>query len=105
MTLLLVVIVLAAAAVVLFWKPGYLNKTVFDQDALQDGVTMILTNAATDDPAGYGYDDVADVICPADAAVTAGDSFTCTATVDGAESTITVTVVDAEGTYKVGLPK
>jgi len=101
----LVVVVLAAAAVVLFWKPGYLSSTVFDQAAVQDGVTTILTNAPTDDPAGYGLDGVSDVVCPSGVKVTAGATFTCTLTQDGSDKSVTVTIVDDSGTYKVGLPR
>jgi hypothetical protein len=102
---ILVVVVLAAAAVVLFWKPGYLNSTVFDQTAVQDGVTTILTNAPTDDPAGYGLDGISDVTCPSGVKVKAAATFTCTLTQDGADKSVTITIVDDSGTYKVGMPR
>ena len=101
---LLAVVVLAAAAVVLFWKPGFLNTTVFDKTALQQGVTSILTNAATDNPSGYGLSDVANVTCPSGVKVKAGDTFTCTLTQAGADKSVTVTIVDGSGAYKVGIP-
>ncbi|MEO7127174.1 MAG: DUF4333 domain-containing protein [Nakamurella sp.] len=103
--LILVVVVIAAAAVVLLWKPGYLRTTVFDQVAVQKGVTTILTNAPTANPAGYGLDGVQDVTCPSGVAVKASETFTCTLTMDGASKSVVVTIVDDSGTYKVGLPR
>lgn len=98
------VAVLAAAAVVLFWKPGVLNSTVFSQTAVQQGVTTILMNAPTDEPSGYGYSNVSGVVCPSGVKVKAGATFTCTLSQDGAEKSVTVTIVDDSGTYKVGIP-
>lgn len=103
--IVLVLLVVAAAAVVLFVKPGYLNKTVFDQTALQEGVQSILTNSPTDDPAGYGLDGVGDVTCPSDVEVKAGASFSCTVDQNGDEKTVKISIVDDAGTYKVGIPK
>lgn len=102
---ILAVVVLAAAAIVLFWKPGVLNSTVFSQTAVQQGVTTILTNAPTDEPSGYGLSDVSDVVCPSGVKVKAGATFTCTLTQAGANKSVTITVVDDSGTYKVGTPR
>ena len=48
-------------------------------------------------PAGYGLTGIADVTCPSDQKVTAGTTFTCTLTQDGAAKTVTITVVDDSG--------
>lgn len=103
--IILVAVVLAAAAVVLFVKPGYLKSTVFDTNAVEQGVTTILTNAPTDNPAGYGLDGIAQVTCPPDVKVAAGDVFTCTLVQNGTTKTVDITIVDDGGTYRVGVPR
>jgi hypothetical protein len=96
-------VVLIIAAVVLFWVPGVLtNKTKsFDASQVQQGVTKILTTAP---PNGYGLSGIAGVSCPSGQKVTAGSTFTCSLTQDGAAKTVTITVVDSSGTYTVGVP-
>jgi hypothetical protein len=101
---ILVIIVLAAAAVVLFYKPGYLKSTVFDTNAVDQGVTTILTNAPTDDPAGYGLDGISNVTCPSNVKVIAGDVFTCDLEMGSTPARVDVTIVDDSGVYKVGVP-
>ena len=94
---------LIIAAVVLFWVPGVLTNgtKTFDSSQVEQGVTKILTEAP---PAGYGLTGIADVNCPSDQKVTAGTTFTCNLTQDGAAKSVTITVVDDSGTYTVGVP-
>ncbi len=96
-----VVLVLAIAAVVLFLYPGVLNKKVFDHTKVEAGVTNILTAAP---PAGYGTTGVSAVSCPSDQAVKINATFNCTATINGAPKTVTITVKDDTGKYEVGVP-
>ncbi len=76
--------------------------TFFDHTRVEAGVTKILTDAP---PNGYGQTGVTDVSCPADQAVKTGATFTCTATIGGAQKQITVTVKDDSGKYEVGVPR
>ncbi|GAA4679076.1 hypothetical protein GCM10023215_10110 [Pseudonocardia yuanmonensis] len=89
-----VVVVLAVLAVTAFWVPGFLVTEEFDQQALQAGVTQILTE-------DYGLDATA-VSCPEGQRVEAGTTFTCSANVDGENVEVPVTVLDDQGTYQVG---
>ncbi|MFC7658028.1 DUF4333 domain-containing protein [Pseudonocardia benzenivorans] len=89
------VVVAAVAAVLLFWKPGFVVTRVFDQTALQAGVEKVLT---TD----YGHQ-VSAVSCPANREVKSGDTFQCSATVDGEPNTqVPIHVTSSEGNYEVG---
>ena len=94
-------VILALAAVALFVWPGLLNKKVFDERQVSQGVTNVLTGAP---PTGYGLSGVGDVSCPAGEQVKAGTSFQCTLKVSGADRTVTVTVKDDQGTYEVSPP-
>ena len=94
---IVVVVVLAAlAAVVLFVWPGFLNKKVFDERQVAQGVTNVL--------AGYGLSGVTDVSCPAGQEVKVDSSFVCTLKVDGTARKVTVVVKDANGLYEVNPP-
>lgn len=73
----------------------------FDGTKVADGVTKILTAAP---PGGYGATGVSRVRCPAAQPVIADSTFTCTATIDGAQKSIMITVKDAGGKYEVGVP-
>jgi hypothetical protein len=87
------VVVLAVLAVTAFWKPGFLVTEEFDQQALQSGVTQILTQ-------DYGLG-ATGVSCPEGQKVEAGSTFTCSANVDGENVEVPVTVLDDQGTYQV----
>ncbi|HVV14783.1 DUF4333 domain-containing protein [Amycolatopsis sp.] len=89
------VVIVAALGVTGFWKPGFFVKQVLSQSAVQDGVKSMLSQ--------YGKTPSA-VSCPADQEVKAGTTFTCTATIDGQQQQITVTVLDSDGKYQVGRP-
>ncbi|HZM65432.1 MAG TPA: DUF4333 domain-containing protein, partial [Nakamurella sp.] len=80
---------------------GYLNKKVFDERQVSDGVTKVLTAPG---PGGYGLSGVSNVSCPAGEQVKAGASFQCTLQIDGADRTVTITVQDDNGVYQVGPP-
>lgn len=87
------VVVLAVAAVLAFLWPGFLVSERFDQQALEAGVTKILTE-------DYGLG-VTGVACPDDQTVSAGATFTCRANVDGEQVDVPITVLDDQGTYQV----
>lgn len=90
------VVLLAAAGVVLFWKPGLLNSTVFDQERMESDIQRVLQDS-------YGLS-VESVSCPADQKVEEGHTFTCDATVDGQQQSVKITVVSDEGRYTVDRP-
>ena len=96
-----VVVLAALAAVALFVWPGFLNKKVFDERQVSQGVTNVLTGAP---PAGYGLRGITDVSCPSGQEVKAGTSFQCTLKVGGTPQTVTVVVKDASGLYEVNPP-
>ena len=96
--IIVAVIVLAAAAILLFWKPGFLNTTVFDSSQMESGVESVLTDE-------YGISNVGDVSCPSGKEITKGNEFTCTVQIDGADQEVPITVNDSEGNYTVGQPQ
>jgi hypothetical protein len=91
-----VVVVLGVVAVLGFVAPGFFLTKVFDATAVQQGVTQVLN--------GYGIGSVGGVSCPSDVKVVAGQSFQCTATIDGEQKTVQIRIVDDQGGYEVGLP-
>lgn len=101
----MVVVVLAAATFLVLGlvTPGFLNKTVLDQTALQGdaGVKKILVDE-------YKVPDVESVTCPADQEVKPGNKFQCTVKIGGddpKEMTVDITITDDEGQYQVALPE
>ncbi|MDN5860705.1 MAG: DUF4333 domain-containing protein, partial [Pseudonocardia sp.] len=92
-----VVLLIAGAAVLLFWYPGFLAPKVFDEQAVAEGVTTVLTR-------DYGLQNVTGVTCPADTAVKAGATFTCDVTIDGDASKVEIKILDDQGKYEVGRP-
>lgn len=100
-----VVVVLAAAAfaVLGFVTPGFLNKKVFDESALEgeNGVQKILVD-------DYKMENIEKVDCPADQEVKQGATFTCTVTQggeEGGELSVSITVTNDDGEYQVALPE
>jgi hypothetical protein len=91
-----VVVIVAAVAILGFVTPGWFNKKVLDQTAVQDGVSNILKN-------DYKLN-VSSVSCPANESVTVGNSFTCTATIDGQQKQVQITVKTSDGQYQVAQP-
>lgn len=92
-----VVLILALVGVLGFVAPGFFVKKVFDASAVQTGVTTILTN-------DYKLTSVSGVTCPAQQEVKVGATFTCTASVDGSDRTVPITVKTSDGSYEVGRP-
>lgn len=87
-----VLVVLAAVVVALVF--GVFGKNTLDQSAAQAGVEKIVTES-------YGAKNVSNVQCPADQEVKSGNKFTCTLSIAGVKSNVTVTFVDDNGTYEV----
>ncbi|CAM3973151.1 DUF4333 domain-containing protein [Kibdelosporangium persicum] len=79
-----VVLAVAAVGVLGFVTPGFFNKKVLDNKAVQDGVVKILKERY--------QENATDVSCPADQEVKAGHSFECTLKVDGESRKVTITV-------------
>ncbi|OLF18069.1 DUF4333 domain-containing protein [Actinophytocola xanthii] len=102
--IVVVVVVLAAGAfgVLGFVTPGFLNKKVFDQAALEgdNGVKKILIENYNE-PA----DDIGDVRCPAEQEVKQGNTFTCTVVIRDEEMNVKITVRNDDGQYEVGTPE
>jgi len=90
------VVVLAVILVLGFVTPGLFTTTVFDQNAVQQGVQRILSDE-------YGQH-AQSVTCPADQEVRTGSSFTCQATIDGVRRDVTITVKTDAGKYEVARP-
>ena len=97
----MVVVLAALAAVALFVWPGFLNKKVFDERQVAQGVTNVLTGTP---PSGYGMSGVTDVTCPSGQPVQAGTSFQCDLKVNGTSTKVTVNVQDDSGLYQVNPP-
>lgn len=92
------VIVIAVVVLLLgYLGPGFFTGTVFDTESVENGVTAELR--------GQGYAvDSGSVECPDKITVREGDTFTCTLEIDGEEMTVTSTMLDDKGTYRVGAP-
>lgn len=95
--IIIVVVLIAVVAFLGFVTPGFFNKKVFDNNAVQEGVSTVLKN-------DYKLK-VSSVTCPADQPVKASTTFTCKATVDGQEKSVTITVKSDDGHYEVGQPQ
>ncbi|EID56229.1 DUF4333 domain-containing protein [Saccharomonospora xinjiangensis] len=90
------VVVLAGAAVVLFWKPGVVNPTVFDQNSMESDIQRVLQDS-------YGLT-VDGVTCPSGQEVKKDNTFTCEVTVGGAPQSVKITVTSDDGHYTVDKP-
>ncbi|MGW4464933.1 DUF4333 domain-containing protein [Micromonospora sp. NPDC004704] len=92
------VVALAALVAVLglTW-PGFLNEKVFDDGALQVGVTGVLRDS-------YQLD-VTGVDCPPEQPVRVDERFPCSVVVDGEQRTVTVVVTSGDGRFEVGRPQ
>jgi hypothetical protein len=97
-TLVVLVVVIAAAVAVLgFVWPGWFNNKVLDTSALENGVKGILQN-------DYKIN-VSTVTCPTDPAVKVGNVYHCTASINGQQKDIDVTIKTTDGLYEVSQPK
>jgi Domain of unknown function (DUF4333) len=71
---------------------------IFDVTALEAGVRRVLTQS-------YQLTGVGEVRCPSGQAVQAGISFDCSIELNGTTKTVTLTVENSAGTYRVSQPK
>lgn len=92
-----IAVLVVLAAVILALVFGAFGSDTLDQNAAQSGVEKIVTES-------YGAKNVSNVQCPADQKIKSGEKFTCTLSISGVKSSVTVTFVDDKGTYEVGRP-
>lgn len=88
-----VIVALAVGAYFMFFR-----AKVLDQAAVQKGVQSVLTDS-------YDLQNVTNVKCPKDEKVEVNSSFTCNVTVDGESRTVTIKIIDEDGTYEVSKPQ
>lgn len=94
----LVALALAASVSVLgFVNPGLFVTRVFDDDALQDGVRLVLER-------DFHLAQVTELQCPSSQPVQPHTVFLCAVRINGAPSTVPVVVQDKAGRYAVGRP-
>jgi hypothetical protein len=91
------VVVGAAVGVLGFLAPGFFVTKVFDNMAVQTGVTTIYKQK-------YSEPSIKDVTCPAQQEVKDGLTFECTANVAGKPVRVPITVKGTGGNYEVGTP-
>ncbi|MCO1577506.1 DUF4333 domain-containing protein [Crossiella sp. SN42] len=77
---------------------GVFTSKVLDTKAVQQGVQKVLTE-------NFGIAKVTGVSCPNQPAIKAGNTFTCTASIDGKQRQVPVKVTNDSGEYEVGQPK
>lgn len=101
------VVVLAAGAVAIlgFVTPGFFNKKVFDESALEgdNGVKKVLTSSY-----GMSAEQIESVDCPANEEVKQGRKFECRVQVGGDTpqvKIVDITVRNDSGEYEVGSPR
>ncbi|MGH3623881.1 MAG: DUF4333 domain-containing protein, partial [Sciscionella sp.] len=73
------------------------NTKTFDNVAVQNGVKKVLTE-------DFKVDKVQKVSCPSGQEVKAGSTFECTATINGREQKLKITVKNDDGKYEVPQP-
>lgn len=91
------VLVVGTVAFLGFVAPGWFTAKVFDTNAVQQGVQQVLTEQ-------YQIAGVESVTCPDSQEVTVGHTFECTATINGEQQAVPITVTSEEGNYEVGKP-
>jgi hypothetical protein len=89
-------VTLAVILLLGFVTPGLFTTTIFDQNAVQQGVQRILSDE-------YGQN-AQSVRCPAEQEVRPGATFTCQAMIDGEQRDVTITVKTDAGEYEVARP-
>lgn len=92
-----IVLALVAVGILGFVTPGFFNKKVFDNAAVQDGVSKMLKDYYKVNPSA--------VSCPTDQEVKAGSTFTCTVTINGQQQKVTNKITTDDGHYEVGQPQ
>jgi len=81
---------------------------VFDATKVAADVAQLL---AGEPPAGYGLTGVTTVVCPSGQPIAKGTTFVCSAMIEGAVTSVPVTVTGDEndpaerGSYQVGIPQ
>ncbi|HTK65801.1 MAG TPA: DUF4333 domain-containing protein [Pseudonocardia sp.] len=94
----LVALALAGSVGVLgFVTPGLFVARVFDDEALQDGVRLVLER-------DFHLAQVTELQCPRRQPVQPHTVFLCAVRINGAPSTVPVVVQDRTGRYAVGRP-
>ena len=73
-------------------------RTVFDRQAMQTSVLRLLED-------DYGIDGVQQVTCPPGEEAVDGNTFQCTAVIDGEAKQVEITVAGDEGEYVVSRPE
>jgi hypothetical protein len=99
----LAVLIGAAIVIANFSHTGIGGDTLLDVSKVQTGVLQTLSDPAS----GYGANTVSGVSCNGGRNPSArkGTTFTCTATVNGAQRKVSVAVSDDSGTYEVDRPR
>jgi len=97
------VLIAAAVIVVGVTRLGATGGKVLDVAKVQIGVLQTLSDPA----GGYGANTVTDVSCNNghNPSANKGTTFTCDATVNGAQRHVTVVVSDDNGTYEIDAPR
>jgi Domain of unknown function (DUF4333) len=100
---LIAVIIVGAIAIVVISKTVNQDIKKIAVAGVQTEIPQILADRTT----GYNSDDIKDVKCNngQDPTAKKGQDFTCDVTVRGKPHKLTVTFVDGDGTYEVGLPQ
>lgn len=87
----------ASVGVLGFVNPGLFVSRVFDDEALQDGVRLVLER-------DFHLTQVTELQCPRRQPVEPHAVFLCAVRINGAPSTVPVVIQDAAGRYAVGRP-
>jgi hypothetical protein len=96
-------LVVAVILVTGLWHPGFFRTTELDIVQAQKSIQQLLADPAQ----GYGPGHVGDVVCNSgrNPAVTAGGSFICTVSIDGAARQLTATFQNDRGDFLISVPK
>lgn len=100
MVLLGLLVIGGGAAGVIWWQGGF-TTYVMDKAAVEEGVNSVLT----DPEEGFNLGGVSSVTCPAEQEVIVNARFACTATVEGTDRSVQVTILNEDGDYEVGQPE
>jgi hypothetical protein len=91
-------VLVAVAVLATLLVTGQLNKKVFDQASVQQGVTQVLVK-------NYGIASMTNASCPSGIKVKTGTTFDCTVQIGTSTEQVTVTVLNSRGQYEVGAPR
>lgn len=98
-TVVVTALVTAAVSVLatLFATGTFTAPAVFEQEALESGVSEVLSG-------DFELSDVTGVSCPAEVVAERGEQFECTFSSGGEDLSVPVEVLNDEGQYRVGGP-